>query len=212
MKTVSRHGMIVSPSLIENMMAGTELGYRCRMLPVFFLRKFLLWYVSLYFQQRRDPEYMVRLNCDPELWVAKTGTLREYTRYCVDSPDSHLRHKSMYNWTTEDADRVLDRIELYQIGLMDRYDESLVVMENALRWYFPGLDLSYGSPCNVGGYAGNVTAARCVEDLVRDIGADLTKDLARMGGMVRRVAQQNGQGSGSQGVAHTRLSGKKGRL
>ena len=181
MKAVSRHGMIISPSLIEDMMAGTESGYRCRILPVFFLRKFLPWHVSLYFQQRRDPEYMVRLSCDPELWVAKTGTLREYTRYCVGSPDSHRRHKSMYNWTTDDADRVLDRIELYQIGLMDRYDESLVVMENALRQYFPGLDLSYGSPRNVGGYAGDATTARYAEDLERDIGADLTKDLARMG-------------------------------
>ena len=178
---ISRHGMVIGPSTIEAMMAETGDGLDCRILPVFFLRKFFSWHASLYFQQRRDPEYMVRLSCDPEVMVAKTGTLKEYTRYCVGSPDSRRRHKMMYNWTADDADRMLARIELYQIGLMERYNESLVVMEEALGEYFPGLDLSYGSPLNVDGHRRGGTAAQRVRDLERDIGRDLAEDLAEMG-------------------------------
>ena len=178
---ISRHGMVIGPSTIEAMMAETGDGLDCRILPVFFLRKFFSWHASLYFQQRRDPEYMVRLSCDPEVMVAKTGTLKEYTRYCVGSPDSRRRHKMMYNWTADDADRMLARIELYQIGLMERYNESLVVMEEALGEYFPGLDLSYGSPLNVDRHRRGGTAAQRVRDLERDIGRDLAEDLAEMG-------------------------------
>ena len=179
--SISRHGMVIRPSTIDAMMAGAEGGHNYRLLPMFFVRRFFPWHVSLYFQQRRDPEWMVRLSCDPEVMVAKTGTLREYTRFCVSSPDSHRRHKIMYNWTADDAGRMLARIELYQIGLVERYDESLVVMEDALRAHFRELDLSYGSPCNVGEPRKGSTAAQRVQDLEREMGRDLVEDLARMG-------------------------------
>ena len=181
MAAISRHGMVVRPSTVEAMAAMTGTGPGCRVLPVFFLRKFLPWHASLYFQQRRDPEYMVRLSCDPEVLVAKTGTLREYTRYCVGSPDSRRRHKIMHNWTASDANMMLARLELYQIGLVERYDESLVVVEDALREHFPGLDLSYGSPLNVGEHGRVGTATHRTRDLEGEMGADLVEDLAEMG-------------------------------
>ena len=177
---ISRHGMVIRPSTIEAMMARTGADLGCRILPVFFLRQFFPWHASLYFQQRRDPEYMVRLSRDPEVMIAKTGTLKEYSRYCVGSPDSRKRHKIMYNWTADDADGMLARIELYQIGLVERYNESMVVIEDALREYFPGLDLSYGSPLNVGGHRRGGTAAWNTRDLEREIGTDLVEDLAEM--------------------------------
>ena len=176
---ISRHGMVVRPSTVEAMAAKTGTG--CRILPVFFLRRFLPWHVSLYFQQRRDPEYMVRLSRDPEVLVAKTGTLKEYTRYCVGSPDSRRRHKIMHNWTVGDANMMLARLDLYQIGLVERYGESLVVIEDRLREHFPGLDLSYGSPLNVGEHVRAGTAAQRTRDLERVLGADLVEDLADMG-------------------------------
>ena len=191
---VSRHGMVIRPSTIEAMAARTGADLGCRILPVFFLRRFFSWHVSLYFQQRRDPEYMVRLSRDPEVMVAKTGTLKEYTRYCVGSPDSRRRHKIMFNWTANDADRMLARVELYQVGLMERYDESLIVIEDALKEYFPGLDLSYGSPLNVGRRGRSGTAARHMRDLEREMGADLVEDLAEMGawsdGLYGRMAKE----------------------
>ena len=173
---LSRHGMIIRPSTIT-MMAKT--GLDCRILPVFFLRRFLPWHVSLYLQQRRDPEYMVRLSCDPEVMVAKTGTLEEYTRYCIGSTDSHKRHKLMYNWTANDADSMIAKIKMYQIGLVERYNESLVVIEDALGEYFPGLDLSYGSPLNVHKQGSGAMAVQHTRDL--EIGTDLAEDLSKMG-------------------------------
>ena len=177
---ISRHGMVIKPSTIE-MMAGAGADLGCRILPVFFLRQFLSWHVSLYFQQRRDPEYMVRLSCDPEVMVAKTGTLKEYTRYCVGSPDSRRRHKIMFNWMADDVDKMIARIELYQIGLVERYNESMVVLEDTLREHFPELDLSYGSPLNVAEHRKGGTASRHMRDLKREIGTDLVEDLVEMG-------------------------------
>ena len=177
---VSRHGMVIEPSTIDAMAEGRA-GRRYRLLPLFFLRRFLPWHVSLYHQQRRDPEYMVRLSSDPEVMVAKTGTLSEYTRYCVDSEDSRRRHRCMYNWTASSIDGMLARIEMYQFGLVERYDESLVVMEDALRDHFPGLDLSYGWPLNVGRPRPDGTPAQCMRGIERQLGADLVEGLARMG-------------------------------
>ena len=179
-RAISRHGMVIGPSTIDAMSAVAK-ERRYRIIPMFFVRRFFPWHVSLYFQQRRDPEYMVRLSCDPEVMVAKTGTLKEYTRFCTSSPDSHRRHKIMYNWTADDADRMMARIELYQIGLVERYNESLVVMEDALGTHFQGLDLSYGSPRNVGESGKGGAAARGLRELEREIGVELADDLARMG-------------------------------
>ena len=87
----------------------------------------------------------------------------------------------MYNWTADDADRMMARIELYQIGLVERYNESLVVMEDALGMYFQGLDLSYGSPRNVGESGKGGAADQRLRDLEREIGKELADDLAHMG-------------------------------
>ena len=171
---ISRHGMVIGPSTIDAMSAGAE-DHDYRLIPMFFVRRFSPWHVSLYFQQRRDPEYMVRLSCDPEVMVAKTGTLKEYTRFCVSSPDSHRRHKIMYNWTADDADRMLARIELYQIGLVERYNESLVVMEDFLGAYFRGLDLSYG----VAPQRGLVQKRRCGSSAFAGSGAGDWKGTCR---------------------------------
>ena len=37
---------------------------------------------------------------------------------------------------------------MYRIGVTERYDESLAVMECELAAHFPGLDLSYAAPSN----------------------------------------------------------------
>ena len=87
----------------------------------------------------------------------------------------------MYNWTVDDADRMLARLELYQIGLVERYNESLVVMEDALGTHFQRLDLSYGSPRNVGESGKGGAAVRGLRELEREIGVELADDLARMG-------------------------------
>lgn len=183
---ISRHGMVIEPSTIDAM-AGGGTGRICRLLPLFFLRRFLPWHVSLYYQQRRDPEYMVRLSSDPEVMVAKTGTLSEYTRYCVDSEDSRRRHKCTYNWTSSNIDRMLARIGMYQFGLVDRYDESLVVMEDALREHFPGLDLSYGRPLNVGRPQPDGTLGQDMRGIERQLGVDLVEGLARMGAQSEKL-------------------------
>ena len=183
---ISRHGMVIEPSTIDAV-AGGGTGRKYRLLPLFFLRRFLPWHVSLYHQQRRDPEYMVRLSSDPEVMVAKTGTLSEYTRYCVDSEDSRRRHKCMYNWTPSNIDRMLARVELYQFGLVERYDESLVVMEDTLGEHFPGLDLSYGRPLNAGRSQPDGTPAQDMLGIERRLGTDLVEGLARMGAQSERL-------------------------
>lgn len=144
---ISRHGMIITPSTIETM---KDADRPCRIVPIFFMRKFFPWHASLYFQQRRDPEYMVRLSRDPEVMVAKTGSFVEYTKYCVSNRDSLGRHKPMYNWSDSHVEAMLGSVKSYQFGLVERYDESLVVIEDALRECFPKLDLSYARPHNVG--------------------------------------------------------------
>ena len=179
-RAISRHGMVIGPSTIDAMMTRTE-DHNYRLFPMFFVRRFFPWHISLYFQQRRDPEYMVHLSCDPEVMVAKTGTLNEYTRFCVSISGSHRRHKIMYNWTADDANKMLARIELYQIGLVERYNESLVVMEDALGVHFRGLDLSYGSPRNVDMFRKGGAAAQCLRDLEQQMGPELVDDLAQMG-------------------------------
>lgn len=178
---ISRHGMVIGPSTIDAMMKGKKTGYACRIFPLFFLRKFFPWHVSLYFQQRRDPEHMVHLSSDPEVMVAKTGSFREYTQYCIDSKDSHKRHKCTLNWTARDIDKMLAHIELYQFGLVERYDESLVVIEDMLGEYFLGLDLSYGSPLNVGRLKSGNTLAHNIGEVERQLGKDLAERLSNMG-------------------------------
>lgn len=178
---ISRHGMLIEPSTIDAMMAENTTGCRYRFLPIFFLRRFLPWHVSLYYQQGNDPETVARFSSDPELIVAKTGTLSEYTRYCVDSENSHRRHKSMYNWTDAHICRMLAHVDLYQFGLTERYDVSLVVMEEALREYFPGLDLSYSRPLNVRHLRPLGTLVQDMRKIERSLGMNLVEELARMG-------------------------------
>lgn len=178
---ISRHGMVIGPSTIYAAMGGSGTHGKYRLLPVFFLRRFLPWHVSLYRQQRRDPEYMVRLSSDPEVMVAKTGTISEYTRYCVDSEYSRRRHKVMFNWTAPDIDGMLARVEMYQFGLVERYDESLVIIEDVLREYFPGLDLSYSQPLNVDVLRPDGTPAQNTREVEKQLGIELVEDLARMG-------------------------------
>lgn len=176
---MSRHGMIITPRTIETMKDAGGLDGR-RIVPIFFLRKFFPWHASLYFQQRRDPEYMVRLSNDPEVMVAKTGSFAEYTEYCVNSRDSLARHKPMYNWSDSHVEAMLGSVKSYQFGLVERYDESLVVMEDALRECFPDLDLSYARPHNVSEIKDGAPAGR-VGQLRAQLDARLAERLAGMG-------------------------------
>ena len=149
--SLSRHGMYVDPACIRGDPGcpGGCRGYDLR--PIFFVREFFSWHVSLYLQQRRDPAGLARFSRDPRAVLAKTGSLEEYTRFCVDNADMLRNHKIMHSWTDGETDAVLRSLGLYQIGLTERYDESLVAIEDALSADFPGIDLSYPRPLNEAG-------------------------------------------------------------
>lgn len=170
--SLSRHGMYVDPACV-----GREAGcpdgcggYDLR--PIFFVRRFAPWHMSLYEQQRGDPSSLVRLSRDPRAILAKTGSPREYARFCVDNADMLGNHKIMHNWTGAQTEAVLGSLGLYQVGLTERYDESLVVIEDALSDDFPGIDLSYPRPLNAGG-----GGPRGREELARQIGDGLLREL-----------------------------------
>ena len=174
--SLSRHGMYVDPGCIMKDPGCPEgcRGYDLR--PIFFVREFFSWHTSLYFQQRRDPGSLVRLSRDPRAVLAKTGSLKEYTRFCVDNAGALRNHKIMHNWTDGETEAVLRNLGLYQIGLLERYDESLVVIEDALSADFPGIDLSYPRPLNAGG--GRLAGARHgADELERHVGATLAREL-----------------------------------
>ena len=170
--SMSRHGLYVDPRCLKEGAGSAECGgYDIR--PIFFVREFASWHASLYYQQRRDPDKTVRLSRDPRAVLAKTGSLREYTRFCVDNARMLANHRIMHNWSREETGAVLDNIGLYQVGLVERYDESLVAIEDALSADFPGLDLSYPRPLNVG--PGGARAGR--GGLERLVGGDLLREL-----------------------------------
>ena len=170
--SLSRHGLYVDPRCVGRGEAGQEIcgGYDLR--PIFFVRRFAPWHMSLYRQQRGDPDSMVRLSRDPRAILAKTGSPREYARFCIDNADMLGNHRIMHNWTGAQTEAVLGSLGLYQVGLTERYDESLVAIEDALSADFPGLDLSYPRPLNVGG------GGPCSrEGLARQIGDGLLREL-----------------------------------
>ena len=171
--SLSRHGMYVDPACIRGDPGCPEgcRGYDLR--PIFFVREFFSWHVSLYLQQRRDPAGLARFSRDPRAVLAKTGSLEEYTRFCVDNADMLRNHKIMHNWTDGETDAVLRSLGLYQIGLTERYDESLVVIEDALSADFPGIDLSYPRPLNEAGGGARYGAAY----LEREVGGGLAREL-----------------------------------
>ncbi|MDA7959407.1 MAG: hypothetical protein MPJ08_01585 [Nitrosopumilus sp.] len=148
---VSRHGMLMDPA---NMGAGgggaDPRSSEYRLFPVLFLRNPVLWHMSLYRQQRRDPALVAGTSTDLRVAVAKTGSLGEYTRFCLDHPEILRVHAPMFNWTEGAVGRMLDHMGLYQIGVTERFDESLVVAEAALEEDFPGIDLSYPERVNEG--------------------------------------------------------------
>lgn len=175
--SLSRHGMYVDPACIRKDPGCLEAcrGYDLR--PIFFVREFFSWHTSLYFQQRRDPGSLARYSHDPRAVLAKTGSLREYTRFCIDNAEILNNHKIMHNWTDAETCAVLDNIDLYQIGLIERYDESLVVIEDALSSDFPGIDLSYSRPLNVDKENQKKGTRRGKDELEREIGHDLLRKL-----------------------------------
>lgn len=175
--SLSRHGMYVDPACIRKDPGCLEpcRGYDLR--PIFFVREFFSWHMSLYFQQRRDPRSLVRYSHDSRAVLAKTGSLREYTRFCIDNAETLSNHKIMHNWTVAKTCAVLDNIEVYQIGLVERYDESLVVIEDALSSDFPGIDLSYSRPLNVDKESQKKGTQRGKDELEAQIGHDLLREL-----------------------------------
>lgn len=175
--SLSRHGMYVDPACIRKDPGCLEAcrGYDLR--PIFFVREFFSWHMSLYFQQRRDPSSLVRYSHDPRAVLAKTGSLREYTRFCIDNAELLSNHKIMHNWTAAKTYAVLDNLQLYQIGLIERYDESLVVIEDALSSDFPCIDLSYSRPLNADEESQKKGVQRGKNELERQIGHDLLREL-----------------------------------
>ncbi|RNJ76454.1 MAG: hypothetical protein EB828_02890 [Nitrosopumilus sp. D6] len=180
---VSRHGIFLEHTNLNadnNEFDGTNnikdfRSKKYNIFPIFFLRKILFWHMSLYFQQRRDPEYMVRSSYDPRVIVAKTGNLREYTQFCVDHANDLDYHKIMFNWTEYAIDMMVRHIKLYQIGITERYNESLVVMEQKLAKYFPGIDLSYSTWINVDENRRTNTEMQNMSELKKWIGEELVE-------------------------------------
>jgi hypothetical protein len=67
------------------------------------------------------------------------------------------------------------------VGLVERYDESMVVLEEALREYFPAIDLSY--------VAQNVSKAK--SGATADDAGPTEQILAQLGSVARRVIDEN---------------------
>ena len=62
--SLSRHGLYADPICVGRAAGqGGCGGYDLR--PIFFVRRFAPWHMSLYRQQRGDPDSLVRLSCDP---------------------------------------------------------------------------------------------------------------------------------------------------
>ena len=168
-RAVARHGMFIGPEHL----GGTG---RYRLFPVFFVRNYLAWHMSFYFQQRRDPELLISLSTDPRVIVAKTGNIREYTEFCADHCEEY--HKMTVGWPPGTERDVMRNLGMYRIGVTERYNESLAVMECELAAHFPGLDLSYAAPDNVDGARAGRSVRQNLDDLEERVGTDLLCRLA----------------------------------
>lgn len=182
---VSRHGMFLDPVHLNadddtcDKSSKDVRNEKYNLFPIFFLRKTPLWHMSFYFQQRRDQDNLVRLSYDHRLIVAKTGNLREYTQFCVENMVDLNHHKIMYNWSDHAVDMMVRHIGLYQIGITERYDESLAVMEHMLADHFPGIDLSYAARVNVDENRKNNTEIQNMSELREHLGEELLKKFTK---------------------------------
>jgi hypothetical protein len=65
------------------------------------------------------------------------------------------------------------------IGIVDRYDESMVLFEEELRRFFPNIDLSYPQRENVGSYKceenKDLSQEEKIQDIINELGSGLTE-------------------------------------
>jgi len=121
---------------------------RFEFIPIVFLRQPIDRAISIYYFQRR------RTKVVEGSVKAKELDLNGYIKWCLETKDNiqmknfqvlYLSDKPLLSIIDKkDYKIALQRIkESKIIGIVDRFDESLVVAEEILHEYFPNIDLSY---------------------------------------------------------------------
>jgi len=123
----------------------------CRVLPVYLLRHPLQRIASVYdFERRQQAE-------TPGARAAKQKSFKDYVAWRMQPgvPRTIRNYQTIYLAGVHNySDELEPGLDIFGtamstvrqtplIGVVERYDESMVLMEHSLRDYFPDLDLSY---------------------------------------------------------------------
>ncbi len=109
------------------------------------------------------------------LTEAPGPTIRDFqTRYCTRLRATPM--KPVSNERFEEARAFINRLRL--LGIVERYDESMVVFEEYLKEYSPKINLAYVRQ-NVG-QAHNNSIDERIEATLNSLGEELSADLIRM--------------------------------
>lgn len=127
---------------------------RYRFFPVFFLRKPLEWFTSMY-AFHKYKHITEDVDEQPTIIARTSMDIMEFTeifsKECKNIMNEYINNILLrrQDGSTLNMNEFMSEIGRYQIGTTERYDESCVVIEENLREYFPGIDLAYPQRRNV---------------------------------------------------------------
>lgn len=145
---LDRHGDAVAVSRHRIRFAGIDDTDRYVFFPVFFLREPVEWLTSIY-AFNRYKHITEEVDDQPTVMARTSSDMGEFVRVLDSEGRSIMSEYIEGTLLTRPDGSVLDMGEFmsgigrYQIGTVERYDESCVIIEENLRRYFPGIDLSY---------------------------------------------------------------------
>ncbi len=161
---------------------------RVRWVPVYLLRHPIVRFQSAYNFERRQggktPGAIAARSKSFSEYVEwrmqgrVSRTIRNYQTVYLAGAHGHTSNAMLAMRTFGEAIETVRAVPM--IGQVERYDESMVVMENHLRQWFPELDLSYVAQ-NVGG--------KKTES--GDVAATVSSVLGQLGDLQQRVIDEN---------------------
>lgn len=131
-----------------------------RFFPIFFVRSWFEWVVSFYHHVKSfkdHPDLIKRRRSLAEI-IIMSGGLNEYMRFvsdgyiptvCSNSRLPMFKDLQINGIPPIKNEWFMRHMRMCHIGVTERYDESLVVMEHGLAPHFPDIDLSYDSPIHM---------------------------------------------------------------
>lgn len=127
-----------------------------RYFPIFFVRSWFDQIMSDYYMVRRkkdDPNSSALRKGGYSSIVKITGDVNEYLKFILNGNRPHVftlfPTRQLKREGKHTQDQIMQYMSMYYIGVVERYDESLVAIEYDLASHFPGIDLSYYRPVDV---------------------------------------------------------------